>query len=329
MISRTAENSFWISRNIERVLMLANSIEVAYGVELETFGDTEEIWYPLVVVLGGEQTFIDKYGYSAKKNARKIQEFLVWDKQNLSSIYSSLASARENARIIRDLISADMWEEMNEIWLWINGAETHRFSTTNLGGFCKKIIKFCFLWIGYYHNFILRNDTYNFMKMGLLIERADFTLRLGDVHYHRSIRLDESMNETMNESQYWQEMLLSTMSKDAFMRKSELDITRIDIAEFLLKGDDYPRTVAFCLNDALTILKKMSHPSTGIGMKSRAKLEALIDYLDENSVTKLLEKNHDFITYFLDQLADFSILMSKEFFISDVDYYISMLEKQK
>jgi len=329
MISRTAENSFWISRNIERVLMLANSLEVAYGVELETYGDTEEVWYPLVVVLGGEREFKNKYGYSSKSNTRKIQKFLVWDKENQSSIYSSLASARENARIIRDLISADMWEEINETWLWINAAETHRFSTTNLGDFCKKIIKFCFLWIGFYHNFILRNDTYNFMKMGLLIERADFTLRLGDVHYHRKIKLDESINETMNESQYWQQMLLSTMSKDAFMRKSELDVTRVDIAEFLLKGDDYPRTIAFCLNDALSILKKMSHPSTGIGMKSRAKLEGILEYLDKSSVTSLLEKNHDFITYFIDELGELSMLISKEFFISDVDYYIAMLENQK
>lgn len=67
----------------------------------------------------------------------RFREFLIWDKDNFSSIYSSLSSARENARIIRDLIAADMWEEINELWLWINAAETHRLSITNLDAFVK------------------------------------------------------------------------------------------------------------------------------------------------------------------------------------------------
>ena len=108
MISRTAENCFWLSRNIERVQMLTNAIDVAYNVELEIYGDAEDIWYPLIVMLGSGEAFIKKYGYNAKSKARKIQEFLIWDRENLSSIYSSLSSARENARIIRDLIAADI-----------------------------------------------------------------------------------------------------------------------------------------------------------------------------------------------------------------------------
>ncbi len=327
MISRTAENSFWLSRNIERVQMLTNAIDVAYNVELETFADVADVWYPLVVVLGAEEAFIQKYGYSAKSNARKIQEFLIWDKENLSSIYSSLASARENARIIRDLISEDMWEEINELWLWINAAETHKHSTANIDLFCKKIIKFCFLWIGFYHNFILRNDTYNFMKLGMLIERIDFTLRLSDIHHHRNINL-KTTEESTDEAQYWQEMLMYTMSKDAFMRKPSLDINRHDVAEFLLKSDDYPRTVAFCLKDSLTILKKMSYHSTGIGMQSRAKAEEIIEYLQDSSTKSLLDKNHDTNTYLVESLAELSIFISKEFFISDVEFYIAMLENK-
>lgn len=325
IISRTAENCFWLSRNIERVQMLTNAIDVAYNVELEIYGDAEDIWYPLVVVLGGKEAFIKKYGYSARSNARKIQEFLIWDKDNPSSIYSSLSSARENARIIRDLIAADMWEEINELWLWINSPETHRLSITSLDSFCKKIIKFCFLWIGFYHNFILRNDTYNFMKLGMLIERVDFTLRLGDIHHHRHISLT-SKNETTDESQYWQEMLLNTMSKDAFMRKAELDVNRKDVAEFLLKSDDYPRTVTFCLNDCLAVLKRMSYHSTGVGMQSRTKVEEIIKYFESNTTESLLEKNHDFITYLINSMAELTIIISKEFFISDVDFYVAMLE---
>ncbi|MDE5001003.1 alpha-E domain-containing protein, partial [Francisella tularensis] len=76
------------------------------------------------------------------------------------------------------------------LWLCIHAADTHLLSITNLAAFCKNIIKFCFLWIGFYHNFILRNDIYYFMNLGILIEIVDFTLRLGDVHHHRHINLN-------------------------------------------------------------------------------------------------------------------------------------------
>ncbi len=289
MISRTAENSFWLSRNVERMLMLTNAIDVTYSRELETFSDNSETWFPLVVVLGGEEQFKEKYGESGSTNSRKIQNFLIWDKDNESSLYSSLASARENARIIRDLISVEMWEEINELWLWMNEDSTSKKSLLNIEDFCSKIIKFCFLWIGYYHNFIIRSESYNFMKLGMLLERAEFTLRLSDVHYYRDIDL-LSDSESIDESTYWQEMLMYTFSKNAFMRKSELNVDRNDIAEFILKSDDYPRAITFCLNDILNIIKKVSYHSTGIGMKSRVKIESIIEYIHSMPIESILEK---------------------------------------
>lgn len=328
MISRTAENCFWLSRNIERVLMLTNAIDVAYNVELETFKDAKEVWFPLVIVTGGEKLFIEKYGKEAKTNSRKIQEFLIWDKENPSSVYASFSFARENARIVRDLISADMWEEMNEIWLWINSPETQKISMIDLLNFGKRIVKFCFTWIGYYHNFILRDDPYNFMKLGMLIERADFTLRLGDVYYHRDINLG-SMHKSMSESQYWQEMLLYSMSNDAFMRKSELELTRIDVAKFLLRETDYPRTIPFCLKDALFILKKMSRGASDVGSESKERLTEIVDYIEETPIEELLQNIHNFVTHVIDKLSELSSCISKEFFVADVSYYIAMLENDE
>ena len=51
--------------------------------------------------------------------ARTIQ-FMTRERQNANSIRSSLRLARENARVVRDRISNEMWEAINEMWLRID-----------------------------------------------------------------------------------------------------------------------------------------------------------------------------------------------------------------
>ena len=126
MISRTAENCFWLTRNLERVEMLNNAIEVAHDIALETAADTYDTWFPLVIVLGGQEEFMENQKVNASHDENKILEFLVWDKTNPSSVYASFSNARENARIVRDLMSYEMWEVLNKTWLWLNKPATKK-----------------------------------------------------------------------------------------------------------------------------------------------------------------------------------------------------------
>lgn len=325
MISRTAENCFWLMRNIERVETLVNAVDVTNSIALESNKDTHNTWYPLVIVLGGEQNFLASQSLDASHNAQEILKFLIWDQNNPSSLYSSFSYARENARIVRDLISYEMWEIINRTWIWINDDNTKKLFTRNLPEFCQTILEFCFTWKGYMHNQILRDDPYQFMKIGMLLERADLTARLMDVHYHRDIDLASSQ-ESMYESQYWQEMLQYCMSHDAFVRRPYFDIERNHVAEFLLHEDSYPRTIGYCLKEALSTLHRIRPSSKSpIGMRAELKLTALHHKVKNTVITEILDNSHKFITDFIGMNVEVCSQLSQDFFVADASIFAKML----
>ena len=46
-------------------------------------------------------------------------EFLTFDSENSDSIRSCVRSARENARTVREILSSEMWEEINALYLML------------------------------------------------------------------------------------------------------------------------------------------------------------------------------------------------------------------
>jgi uncharacterized alpha-E superfamily protein len=74
----------------------------------------EQQWRPLLIISG-------IHDYKGEMDAETVQAFMTWNTENPCSIVRSLASARENARIIREVISADMWERINYYHLWLQG----------------------------------------------------------------------------------------------------------------------------------------------------------------------------------------------------------------
>ncbi len=114
MISRVAEHCFWMSRYLERAENTARVLEVNQTLLLDFDVPLEQQWKPLLIISG-------IHDMPGEPDAERVQNYMTWEPDNPSSIASSLAAARENARIIREVISADMWERMNFYYLWMQG----------------------------------------------------------------------------------------------------------------------------------------------------------------------------------------------------------------
>ena len=69
------------------------------------------------------------YGKAAQTN---VIQFLTFDQKNTNSILSCLRAARENARSVREIISSEMWEQLNEFYLMVNSA------AAEAGKFCHR-----------------------------------------------------------------------------------------------------------------------------------------------------------------------------------------------
>src|SRR5206468_3186440 len=116
VISRVADHCFWFGRYLERAESAARLLHVTGNLSLDAELTAEQCWLPVIIVSGEREHFFEKHGPDAAHDGEIVQQYMIWDDDNLTSIRSSITSARENARSIRDVVSLEAWETINELY---------------------------------------------------------------------------------------------------------------------------------------------------------------------------------------------------------------------
>ncbi|MDH5648820.1 MAG: alpha-E domain-containing protein, partial [Gammaproteobacteria bacterium] len=114
MLSRVANNVYWMARYIERAENTARLINVNTHLLLDLPKRVRLGWEPIVDITSTQEYF---YSLHDEADERSVVRFMVTDTRNPASILSSLGMARENARTIRDIIPREAWEQVNELYL--------------------------------------------------------------------------------------------------------------------------------------------------------------------------------------------------------------------
>ena len=127
MLARVADSIYWMSRYVERAENVARFIEVNLNLMLDLPAGSAQQWQPLVATTGDAEEFAKRYGTASQQN---VIQFLTFDLENDNSIRSCLRAARENARSVREIISSEMWEQLNEFYLKVNSAATPEAAPT-------------------------------------------------------------------------------------------------------------------------------------------------------------------------------------------------------
>src|SRR5690606_33612312 len=96
-------------------------------------------WEPLVIVSGEEDAFVKRYGRESLGHGELVQEHMTWSRENGVSLATSVRSARECARAIRDQLALDTWEEINELYLWLNRESTAQLYADNREEFYRMV----------------------------------------------------------------------------------------------------------------------------------------------------------------------------------------------
>jgi uncharacterized alpha-E superfamily protein len=110
LLSRVADSVYWMARYVERADNVARFIDVNLQLMMDLPADAANQWQPLVETSGDRQVFLARYGEATQDN---VIRFLTFDEQNRNSILSCVRTARENARSVREIISSEMWEQIN------------------------------------------------------------------------------------------------------------------------------------------------------------------------------------------------------------------------
>jgi uncharacterized alpha-E superfamily protein len=259
MLSRVADSLFWMARNIERAENVARLVDTNLQMllDLENHGadKARQYWSSVLASLEERDSFKELYG--GDYTAENVIDFVVFQPENPSSIFSSLHIARENARSIRDAISAEMFEHVNRMYLFIRSPEARELFSLDEVQFYKRIIDGSYLFQGIAEATMMEGEGWQFMQIGKFLERADNTSRLVDIKYHLILPEEESVGGAVDTIQ-WMSVLKSCSAHQAFLTTNRGSVTVSSIVKFLCINPFFPRSTRFCVDSLDRALHKIS-----------------------------------------------------------------------
>ncbi len=240
MLSRTAQNLFWMGRYMERADATVRLIEMGHRMAMLPGSNEVEEWRSVAAASGSAPEIVE----AEKIAPAQVIHRLLIDQDNQSSIRSCLAAARANGRAIRTALTQDMWEALNDGWRQFGDidAETARRSLPSLLEWTKNRTA---AFRGASEISLLRNDGYYFLRLGGLLERADMTLRLLDVKYYVLLPETDVVGGGRDYHQ-WTSVLRATSALRAYHHVYKGDYSPWGIADFLILNSIFPRSVHYC-----------------------------------------------------------------------------------
>lgn len=273
MLSRVANSLFWMSRYLERADNTARLVDVNLQLLLDRKAlDEKELaghWMPIIQSTGDEELFHEQYKKSTGEN---VTDFLVFQKNNGNSILSSVAQARENARMVRDQITGDFWEELNRLYLFLLSPQAKKLWRSSPYDFFQEIKDTTLILQGLTDSAIVRNEGWYFLRVGRFLERADKTSRILDVRHATFPEHGAPAATTQIDALAWAAVLRSCSAWDAYKAMYGAEVQPSQVAEFLLLSDDFPRSVRFCVQEMTNALRRISGVPDGRFINEAEKL---------------------------------------------------------
>lgn len=258
MLSRVADSVYWISRYVERAENVARFIDVNFQLMLDEAGGGDRQWQPLVNTTGDHEDFNKRYGAATQEN---VINFLTFDTQNPNSILSCLRLARENARTVREIISSEMWLQINKFYLKVNSAAENCNWLDSANEFFTEVKEDSHLFTGITDATMAHNEAWHFCRLGRMLERADKTSRMLDVKYYILLRSADDVGSPFDDIQ-WAAVLRSASAFEMY-RKRHGRISPQGVVEFLILDQEFPRAIRFCLVAARDSLHAISGTPLG------------------------------------------------------------------
>jgi len=308
MLSRIADSLYWMSRYLERADGTARLLEInlTHLLEAEDLLPEAAEWKPLLVICGYETAWTELAG-GREANGPRVTEFMTREPRNPGSIRASLRLARENARVVRDRISKEMWEGLNELWLRSEERLERPPDPEYYRWLRSEVARFHGLTV----STMMRGEAFGFYLLGFFLERSDMTCRLLDVKYHLLLP-DLSLVGSPLDYYQWAALLRSLSGFEAYRRKYHM-LRPIDVGEFVILDPDFPRSLRFAVD-------RMQQALIGIGAKEThsgalAGVAELTRLLEKSDAAGLFQRGlHEFLEELLARLSALHEALREEYF---------------
>lgn len=295
MLGKTAGGLFWMYRYLERAENTARLADAGFRIALTRSDHAEDEWASIIDTASARQAFLESGG---RFEGPSVINFLLRDAANPSSVLSVIEGARNNARLVRTALTREVWEAVNETWITLKSALARPVRETDLPDVLGLIRSQSALVRGATVGTMLRNDIYNFARIGTFIERADNIARILDVKYYVLLPSVQLVGSTLDNVQ-WETILRAASAERSFRWLHGGETRPLTIADFLILDRRMPRSLLYCLRK---IAGNLGHLCTDYNVR-RPSLEAALslrDELEDLSIDQIMERGlHEFLTHFI------------------------------
>ncbi|WIX34537.1 alpha-E domain-containing protein [Salinicola sp. JS01] len=292
MLSRVAENLYWMARYVERAEDTARLISVNSNLMLDMPARAALSWSTLIDITGSEETFDALY---SERSERNVIDFLCLSREHTGSILSSLANARENLRTTRDVVPREIWEEINQCYLEIQEQTQSGLKPRHRDAFLKSVVRACQTLTGLIEGTLSHTEARTFLSLGRHLERADMTTRILDV---RSDNLLPRNPEELIPFEHlqWMSVLKSLTAYQMYRQAVRLRVRGPDVLRFLLQDHDLPRSVLRSLEEVSWELQTLPNHDRPLAVATLVRAE--VAEADVQTLARAPEQLHQLIDEF-------------------------------
>jgi uncharacterized alpha-E superfamily protein len=265
VLARIAQELFWLGRDLTRAEHTARMLDGAFHADVA--GDPGErgialSWEGVLAIIGakppapGEAPADTPTLAPSPKTAllgaggrrSEVASLLTLETDSPASVLSCVGRARERGRVLRDVISTEMWEALNSFHLSLGRYDLEAALLTGPYSLYQEVKERCALFWGLVDRTMLRDEGRSFLEAGGRIEEADMVLRM------LRVAIPARSGEGGHESEALA-LLHAVGGMQAYRRAVRSALAIGPVARFLLYDNAYPASVASsveALRDALT-----------------------------------------------------------------------------
>lgn len=320
MLSRVANLTYWMARYLERAenasRILDANTQLVLDAQLQA-SDLSRAWEPIVFVSGDEKLFRELY---PSFDEASVVDFTLFNPKNPNSVLACVNAARENARCIRDQISGEVWEQINRLYLSLQGKTVADYQRLGSGQFLSEIRHSILLFYGVAASMLPRNESWQFYELGRFLERADNTSRLLDVKYFTLLPSVNLVGTTLDAIQ-WSAVLRSCSAFEAFRKNRRGQINAERVIDYLILDEHFPRSIRYAITQSeesiRAITRDRDHHFSNAPTRALGRLRADFDYtVIKDIITFGL---HEWIDKLQTTIGDIHTDIETTFFFYDTD----------
>ncbi|MDE2403855.1 MAG: alpha-E domain-containing protein [Sphingomonadales bacterium] len=295
MLGRTAYGIFWMFRYLERAENTARLLEAGFRMALTRGSQSDEEWRSLLTTLGLAAAYDDRFD---ETTGPLVSNFLLRDRENPASVLAMVEYARTNARMVRTALTREVWEATNEAWMALCEAMARPVRMAQLADLLALVRRQAMLVRGALEGTMLRNEIFNFARVGTAIEAADNTARILDVKYHVLLPSVAWVGSTLDNAQ-WEMMLRSVAGERVFRWLNAGTLDPRGIANFLICDGRFPRSLAYSYSKLASNMNGLAREH-GTTLRSHALLDSAVTRLQAQTIAEVFEFGlHEFLTDFI------------------------------